>query len=58
VWTIYLRRKSTLPDEHLHQYDDNNDNVKGSKISSNDCCIIMLCNIDETELFRPENLFH
>jgi hypothetical protein len=33
----------------MHQYDD--DIVTASKISCNDCCTIMLCNIDETELF-------
>jgi hypothetical protein len=50
------RRKYTLPVEHIHQYDDD-DIVKASKISGNDCCIIMLSNIDETGLFRPQNLF-
>ncbi len=33
----------------MHQYDD--DIAKASKISRNDCCILMLCNIDETDLF-------
>jgi hypothetical protein len=52
------RRKYTLPDEHMHQCDDDDDIVGASKISSNDCCIIMLCNIDETELFRQKTYFH
>jgi hypothetical protein len=55
VDNLFHIRKYTLPVEHINQYDD--DIVKASKISGNDCCIIMLSNIDETGLFRPQNLF-